>query len=368
MEGMDITKEDSKKRGRSETSVSEADTSLIEDSKDSKNASQINIDKSNEISPKDVEKDLTNAPKNVSKGKLQQQSQRNKPKKARYNKDQKGDEGDWEDLSFQEIVRSQLRDISESLMNVVSKKEIESVFSTFFEKKIEKLMSKMKEEVMRSVNHRIDLLEGDLHDYKDQNEKLMNRVKTLENDLTKKSGVIDKQRKENEKLQTTIQDTDKAFYGRVNELEQYTRRNSIRIWGLPETVEREDAYDSANVVVSKLNEIMGVNLHRNDIDIAHRIGRKKKEMKSGRCIIVKFVSRMSKIKCLKARKEKLKGTHIYIQEDLTSLNHSVLMATKGNNDVDKSWTIDGAIFVKWKGSTDIKKLSYADYDEWLELK
>ena len=138
MEGMDITKEESKKRGRSETSVSEADTSLIEDSKDSKNASQINIDKSNEISPKDVEKDITNAPKNVSKGKLQQQSQRNKPKKARYNKDQKGDEGDWEDLSFQEIVRSQLRDISESLMNVVSKKEIESLFSTFFEKKLEK--------------------------------------------------------------------------------------------------------------------------------------------------------------------------------------------------------------------------------------
>ena len=216
MEGMDITKEDSKKRGRSETSVSEADTSLIEDSKDSKNASQINIDKSNEISPEDVEKDITNAPKNVSKGKLQQQSQRNKPKKARYNKDQKGDEGDWEDLSFQEIVRSQLRDISESLMNVVSKKEIESLFSTFFEKKLEKLMSKMKEEVMRSVNHRIEVLEGDLHDYKDQNEKLMNRVKTLENDLTKKSGAIDKQRKENEKLQTTIQDTDKAFYGRVN--------------------------------------------------------------------------------------------------------------------------------------------------------
>ena len=44
------------------------------------------------------------------------------------------------------------------------------------------------------------------------------------------------------------------------------------------------------------------------------------------------------------------------------------MATKGNDDVEKSWTIDGAIFAKWKESTDIKKLSYADYDEWLELK
>ena len=90
-------------------------------------------------------------------------------------------------------------------------------------------------------------------------------------------------------------------------------------------------------------------------------------MKSGRCIIVKFVSRMSKIKCLKDRKTQLKGKHIYIQEDLTSLNYSVLMATKGNDDVEKSWTIDGAIFVKWKGSDAIKKLGYAGYDDWLDL-
>ena len=37
MEGMDITKEESQKRGRSETSVSEADTSLIENSKGYRN-------------------------------------------------------------------------------------------------------------------------------------------------------------------------------------------------------------------------------------------------------------------------------------------------------------------------------------------
>ena len=56
-----------------------------------------------------------------------------------------------------------------------------------------------------------------------------------------------------------------------------------------------------------LNERLGTNLHMYDIDKAHRMGRKKKNRKSGRCIIVKFVSGMSKIKCLKDRKKKLKG-------------------------------------------------------------
>ena len=78
MEGMDISKEDGKKRGRSETSVSEADTILIDDSKDSKDANEINTNESKEISPKYVDKGATNAPKYIHKGKAQQKSQRNK--------------------------------------------------------------------------------------------------------------------------------------------------------------------------------------------------------------------------------------------------------------------------------------------------
>ena len=362
-------KEDNKKRGRSETSVSDADASMIDDSNVSKDASQGKADDTSfrdKEMKEDSDKGKIKSPQNVNKGNSQPQSRRKKIKKAKYDKEQKGDEGEWEDLSFKETVKLQLKDISDSLANVVSKKEIESMFSTFFEKKLDKLMFKMKEEVMRSVNHRIEVLEGELHDYKDQNDKLGKRIETLENELKKKSEDMQSQTQETEKLQTAIEDTDKAFYGRANELEQYSRRNNVRIWGLAESEETEDANTTADMVVRKLNEILGLNLHRYDIDIAHRIGRKQKGVKSSRCVIVKFVSRMTKIKCLKDRKTKLKGTKIFIQEDLTSLNYSVFMATKGNNDVDKSWTIDGTIYVKWKGSDVIKKVGYAEYDEWLE--
>ena len=94
--------------------------------------------------------------------------------------------------------------------------------------------------------------------------------------LKEKLDDIETQRQDTEKLQSTIEDTAKAFYGRANELEQYSRRNNVRIWGIPEVEENEDASDTADVVVKKLNETMGVNLNRYDIDIAHRLGRKKK--------------------------------------------------------------------------------------------
>ena len=87
---------------------------------------------------------------------------------------------------------------------------------------------------------------------------------------------IENQKQEAEKLQPKIEDTDKAFYGRANELEQYSRRNNIRIWGIPEAKESEDANDTVDAVVNKLNETMGVNLHRYDIEKAHRLGRKRK--------------------------------------------------------------------------------------------
>ena len=128
---------------------------------------------------------------------------------------------------------------------------------------------------MRSVSNRIEILEGDLHDYKDQNEKLKKRIETLEDKLKKVSENVHSQTQATEKLQSTIRDTDKAFYGRANEIEQYSRRNNIRIWGIPEGEEAEDANDTTDTVVSKLNELMGVNRRRYDIYISHRIGEKK---------------------------------------------------------------------------------------------
>ena len=61
-----------------------------------------------------------------------------------------------------------------------------------------------------------------------------------------------------------------------------------------------------------------------------------------------------------------KETGIRIQEDITKLNLAVLKTTWKNNEVEKSWTTDGIILVKWKGTGTIKKLEFHDYAEWLD--
>ena len=76
---------------------------------------------------------------------------------------------------------------------------------------------------------------------------------------------------------------------------------------------------------------------------------------------------MSKIKCLKDRKKKLKGSNIFIQEDLTNLNYSVYMAARSNDEVEKCWTIDGTVYLMMKGSDKISSISYSEYQDWLDF-
>ena len=69
------------------------------------------------------------------------------------------------------------------------------------------------------------------------------------------------------------------LYENMDMLEQCTRKNSLEIEGIPENIcNDEDA-------VLKVAEILNVNVKREDIDICHRIKRKKT-----RPIIARFVS------------------------------------------------------------------------------
>ena len=372
---MDV--EENKKRNRSEASISETDGSLLDDSKDTES---INHDKQkdNTTTEKASHNDSSTvqhkpaAPVETPKSKPTTRAKR-KAKKAKHA--EKESEGEWEDLSFKESIHLQLKDISASLANLVNRTELRNEFSKMFDAKMDKLMTTMKEEIIKSVTHRIEVLEGELHECQVNNDNLSKKIKSTENKLKDKENEIDSLKKETEnqkrdieRLQFALEDSDRSFCGRTNELEQYSRRNNIRIWGIPEAQnDDEDAQATIDKVVKTLNEKMGTNLTTYDIDIAHRIGKKQKNKKSGRCIIVKFLSRLSKIKCLKNRKQNLKGTNIFIQEDLTSLNYSVYMAARSNDEVEKCWTIDGTVYVVMKGSDEITRIDYSDYQDWLDF-
>ena len=70
------------------------------------------------------------------------------------------------------------------------------------------------------------------------------------------------------------------LYDLQDRLEQYTRKNSLEIHGIP-----DEAYTSTEEVVLKLADVLEVPVAPQDIEISHKL-----KTKSGKAIIVKFIS------------------------------------------------------------------------------
>ena len=107
----------------------------------------------------------------------------------------------------------------------------------------------------------------------------------IELDATKRK--ISQQRKEIDELQEGLDD-----------LEQYSRKNSLGIVGVPDSIRDNEG------AVLKIAEALNVQVKAKDIDICHRVKRKR----SNNIIIVPFVSHKVKSALYKQR-VKLKHVH-----------------------------------------------------------
>ena len=195
--------------------------------------------------------------------------------------------------------------------------------------------------------------EKELQDIKDSLKKTSKANASLREELTKTK----------KELQSAKQDLDKEkeetlkVWCAFDDLEQYTRKNSLEIHGLPERV-----YSDTESAVIKIANALHVNIQSDDIEISHKL--KGKEGK--RPIIVKFCSHKSKSMLYKQR-IKLRNVkiadifpsytaatesnqdRIYINENLTPYRKDVLKEAnqrKRNNLLTSVWTLDGKIYVK----------------------
>ena len=118
---------------------------------------------------------------------------------------------------------------------------------------------------------------------------------------------------------------------------QYSRRESIRISGIPET----DG-ESTNALAIKLAADIGVSLAEMDISVSHRLpGRPG----SARPIIVKFVRRDTKTSMMKHKRRlrDLDRRGVFLNDDLTPFRAKLARALRNDSTIGKVWTIDGRI-------------------------
>jgi len=148
------------------------------------------------------------------------------------------------------------------------------------------------------------------------------------------------------------------LYGSHDDPEQYTRKNTLEIHGVPENL-----YTSTEDVVIKLGEVLNVPIQSEDSDISHKLYSGKNKPKN---IIVKFISHKKKTALYKKRIElknvkitqlfphsttaaALASERLYINENLTSFRKDLM---KEANQMKKDgllvsvWSMDGKIYVK----------------------
>ena len=132
----------------------------------------------------------------------------------------------------------------------------------------------------------------------------------------------------------------------LDEKEQYSRRDNLRVSGLPES----DGEETEEQLLSKVCGVAskaGVEVEARDISACHRLG-KKADGKT-RQTIVRFSLRRKR-DSLYASRFSLKGKegcrNIYINEDLTAMRHSVLMKAKESPLVKSVSTKHGSIICK----------------------
>lgn len=195
------------------------------------------------------------------------------------------------------------------------------------------LVSQVIQQVIRSQEF-LNLLKGCIE------EALDSKIEPLRKQLDNMNGkILDLETKleENQCIQKQLNEDVIKAHHQINELEQYSRRNCLRISGV-----KEENNESCNQLIMDIAKTkLDTNITPNDIDRAHRLGPKRNDGKE-RPMIVKFTSYDARDRFIRARR-KLKGSSIVVREDLTKANQELLFKVKEYPTVKTVWSHDGKI-------------------------
>ena len=154
--------------------------------------------------------------------------------------------------------------------------------------------------------------------------------------------------KKNAKSIKALEDKCKSLEAKLDDIEQYSRRNCLLLHGVKES-RKEDTTTTALTV---LNETLGTELDRDDIDRSHRIGSPNKTSLEGerpkpRPIIIKFISYQQR-RSVFSQKRKFKNSDYLITESLTKARMSTYRAAQKlvkEERIQSVWSVDGSITV-----------------------
>ena len=170
--------------------------------------------------------------------------------------------------------------------------------------------------------------------------KINDRLNLLEKNLKEKDQRIDQLEKN---LGTRIDQLEQS----LDNLEQYSRRSSVRVSGIKEKADGEQL----DTILTDLFTDMDVHLTLNNISRAHRIGpRTSLTIRQHSRQVIQFKDHEAKTTFMKARKHlRAKQPTVFISEDLTQRRARLLYLCrerKRKHQLQDCWSYDGRIVTK----------------------
>ena len=200
-------------------------------------------------------------------------------------------------------------------------KKLSIMLQDTFRGEIENLVQSVVNGVLKGLNDKIDTMEKDITELHKQNSDLVTQNVALTERVVKLEKAVD-------------------------QAEQYSRRNNLRISGYV-----EDNNENTDDIVMKMASDIGCDLQLSEIDRSHRVGKPDAARTKQREILVKFTSYRARQKLYKKRTElKDKGYNgVFLNEDLTKLRSKVLFEARKVVKADRAkgaWSSDGNILIK----------------------
>ena len=242
--------------------------------------------------------------------------------------------------------RKEMEEIMCKLDKLASKEFIESTMCTLKTDLVEHVRVEVNKihSIVKAVESRTAKVEKGL-------ELTKNVISDQETRLSTAERTCKLVQEENKKLKEQIKEREKVLQVKskeINNLEQYTRRNSVRIYGIDDRNPRESVQETAEKVLNMCRDKLEMDFSVAEIDIAHRLGRFSVE--GNRPILCKFISRQNVLKVLQSRR-KCKGTGIVIREDLTQANIKLLEKVNQLSGIKQAWSEQGKIIALLQDGT-----------------
>lgn len=225
---------------------------------------------------------------------------------------------------------------------------------------LEDIMNKLLE-----IEKNANKMEGSINtSYESLHEKIEDNtiaVKKQTEELDKCINVINDLLSENKMLKGKINDLE----NRLEEQEQYSRRNTIEVYGIPHE-KNEDIVQ----VVKEVGKALDFEITTSMIDACHRMGGRPGPSNTTAGIIVKFVSRLDKEELLRRRRVKrnLSTRHmnlrvdqpVYINESLTPARRKLMAEArqvKREKNIRFLWVRNGKLFMRKEESAPVIHIS-----------